>query len=175
MPGQAVKLSGSAVLVTPSSNEAALMAAVKAAPTAVYFDVEDSFRAYAGGIYSGTDCGGTTINHAGELRYLNAGHIHLSVDARHAMSLSMLTPHSQLCLKKVFDEIIRIYLITTVIAVGFYWSGKSSTSYWIVRNSWGADWGEKGYARYALHISKVYCHGRLMNDMHTSKLLDKLS
>ena len=64
MTGQAIRLNGSAVIVTPN-NEAALMAAVKFAPTTVDFDVEDSFRAYSGGIYSGTDCG-PTVNHACE-------------------------------------------------------------------------------------------------------------
>ena len=64
--GQAVQLSGAASLVWPMNSEAALMAAVTAAPTTVYFDVENSFRQYRGGIYSGSDCGGLAFNHASE-------------------------------------------------------------------------------------------------------------
>ena len=58
-----MQLSGSASRVSPSNNEAALMAAVTISPVTVYFDVEASFQSYGGGIYAGTDCG-TSINHA---------------------------------------------------------------------------------------------------------------
>ena len=61
--GQAVQLSGSASRVSPINSETALMAAVTLSPVTLYFDVEASFQAYSGGIYSGTDCG-TSINHA---------------------------------------------------------------------------------------------------------------
>lgn len=40
--------------------------AVSNAPTVIYFDVEDSFQYYAGGVYQPTDCG-TTINHGRSL------------------------------------------------------------------------------------------------------------
>ena len=63
--GQAVRPSGDAVMVWPMYNEAALMAAVTAAPTTVYFDVQLSFYFYGGGIYAGNDCG-VSINHASE-------------------------------------------------------------------------------------------------------------
>ena len=39
------------------------MHAVATAPTTVYFDVENSFMHYAGGVYRGSDCGSST-NHA---------------------------------------------------------------------------------------------------------------
>ena len=57
--------------MNPTNSKAALMAAVAVAPTTVYFDVENSFQNYAGGVYSGTDCGAST-NHASEL-YLRLG------------------------------------------------------------------------------------------------------
>ena len=48
--GQAVKLSGTARVVSPARSEAALMAAVAIAPTTIYFDAEYSFQMYAGGV-----------------------------------------------------------------------------------------------------------------------------
>ena len=48
--GQAVKLQGSASVVSPSNSESALMAAVAVAPTTIYFDVENSFQLYSGGV-----------------------------------------------------------------------------------------------------------------------------
>ena len=62
--GQAIRLSGGAGLVWPTNNEAALMAAVAAAPTTVYFEAQTSFQMYAGGVYMATaDCG-ASLNHA---------------------------------------------------------------------------------------------------------------
>ncbi|WOL11310.1 hypothetical protein Cni_G20072 [Canna indica] len=39
-----------------------------------------------------------------------------------------------------------------VVAVG-YGETQDGTKYWIVRNSWGADWGEKGYVRMKRGVS----------------------
>ncbi|KAK2451816.1 cathepsin B [Trifolium repens] len=38
---------------------------------------------------------------------------------------------------------------------------KRMTKYWIIRNSHGPDWGNKGYAR----INRAPCHGRLLIDI----------
>ena len=47
------------------------MQAVATAPTTVYFDVEDSFYRYAGGIYNTVNCGAST-NHASEFELRDA-------------------------------------------------------------------------------------------------------
>ena len=98
--GQAVQLSGSASRVFPSNSEAALMAAVAAAPTTVYFAVTNVFQAYSGGVMLDITCTGA-VNHA-------------------------------------------------MVAVGYSWTGSPESSYWILRNSWGAGWGEGGYIRVAM-------------------------
>ncbi len=75
------------------------MAAVSQAPVIVYFDAENSFQLYSGGIYNGgagSDCSSGNINHA-------------------------------------------------IVVVGYQWTGTSSTSYWIVKNSWSTGWGQAGY------------------------------
>ena len=64
--GQAVKLSGSALTISPSYSEGAMMQAVAIAPTVVYFDVEDSFKRYGGGTYTPSDCSTNPVNHASE-------------------------------------------------------------------------------------------------------------
>ena len=65
--GGGVQMSGKAQLVSPQNDERTLLNAVATAPTTVYFDVENSFQNYAGGVYKGTDCGANT-NHASECR-----------------------------------------------------------------------------------------------------------
>lgn len=43
-----------------------------------------------------------------------------------------------------------------VTIVGYSNDGET-TPYWIVRNSWGADWGEKGYIRIAIQEGDGVC------------------
>ena len=37
----------------------------------------------------------------------------------------------------------------SVVILGWGKDPKTGVGYWIVRNSWGADWGENGHARVA--------------------------
>jgi C1A family cysteine protease len=43
--------------------------------------------------------------------------------------------------KGIFDRCIKDTANHAVVIVGF------TTDYWIIRNSWGADWGEEGHIR----------------------------
>ena len=75
--GQAVKLSGPPLIVTPTQNEAAMMQAVSVAPVVVYFNAADlDFMFYSGGIYAPNPsaCGSVT-NHASKFSYC-----HLSIN-----------------------------------------------------------------------------------------------
>ena len=42
------------------------------------------------------------------------------------------------------------YVNHAMLLVGYNDTGLAGSSYWLVRNSWGATWGEAGYARVAM-------------------------
>lgn len=59
------------------------------------------------------------------------------------------------------------------VAIVGYGTTLDGTKYWIVRNSWGADWGEKGYVRMQRGIAKK--HGQCGIAMEASYAIKKSS
>ncbi|KAG1658980.1 hypothetical protein FOA52_008682 [Chlamydomonas sp. UWO 241] len=129
-PGQAVKLSGTTVYVTPNS-EAALIAALGTAPVVAYF----------AGTLTGpgllcfvvvvvTAGGGGRGEHSRALR---------STTRYKAYSGGVYTP----------DTCDPAGLNHALVIVGYTTDG-SDGAYWLVKNSWGTEWGEAGYARIAM-------------------------
>lgn len=62
-----------------------------------------------------------------------------------AVAIAAGTIHFQLYQKGIFTSCNESELDHAVVVIGFGTTEKHK--YWIVRNSWGADWGENGYIR----------------------------
>ena len=44
-----------------------------------------------------------------------------------------------------------------VLIAGFGKDDKSGLEYWLVKNSWGVDWGDKGYIKIAVTDGEGIC------------------
>jgi len=55
----------------------------------------------------------------------------------------------------VFDASCGVNLDHGVLVVGYGVDTATKKPYWIVKNSWGARWGEKGYIRIAQHMGRA--------------------
>ncbi|KAL6753098.1 hypothetical protein V8C86DRAFT_2438700 [Haematococcus lacustris] len=104
--GQVVQLASGGLATQPNS-EVALQQAVARQPTVVYFEVDDQFMSYRGGVYRPRTCT-NRLNHA-------------------------------------------------MVVEGYSTAGR----YWLLRNSWGAFWGEGGYARVQMTVTRL-CMAHLL-------------
>ena len=66
----------------------------------------------------------------------------------------------------VFNGVCSEAINHAIVVVGY--GDVSGKVYWIVRNSWGSDWGEKGYIRIADSASNRACGLKEEIEVYTS-------
>ena len=78
-----------------------------------------------------------------------------------AIAIAAASSHFMLYHMGIFTACSPRQLDHAVVVVGFGISAATNMKYWIVRNSWGADWGESGYIRLLRSTSDVKVEGCL--------------
>lgn len=120
----------------------------------VAFQVYGNFKLYSGGVYTSDSCGSDPM-----VRYF----LHFIIDWFMVYKTIRLKKNKQMCVNDDFWQDVN----HAVVAVGY--GVEDGIPYWLIKNSWGADWGLNGY--FKMEMGKNMCGMSLISHLFSTCLI----